>query len=110
VGLVPAAYVEEVCTRIGLLCVELTIPQAPHTSLVKALYDYDPAADGELAIKEDDVLRLFETEGDWVLAQYDSADGAGYVPGNYVEEALGPAPTPALASAAIVIPESVRTS
>ena len=54
------------------------------------------------------MLRLFETEGDWILAQYDSADGAGYVPGNYVEEASGPAPTPAPAATAIVIPESVR--
>ena len=53
---------------------------------------------------------MYETEGDWILAQYDSADGAGYVPANYVEEASGPAPTPAPAIPAIVVPESVRAS
>lgn len=84
------------------------LPQAPHTSLVKALYDYDAAADGELSIKEDDVLRMYETEGDWILAQHDSADGAGYVPANYVEEASGPTPSvPIPAAPAIVVPDSV---
>ncbi|EAU84759.2 hypothetical protein CC1G_00278 [Coprinopsis cinerea okayama7 len=90
VGLVPAAYVE----------------QAEHSSLVKVLYDYDAAAPGELSVKEDDILRLFETDGDWILAQSHTADGAGYVPGNYVEDtASDDQPEPTTASH-IVIPDS----
>ncbi|KAF5331711.1 hypothetical protein D9611_007701 [Ephemerocybe angulata] len=89
VGLVPAAYVE----------------QAEHTSLVKVLYDYDAAAEGELSVKEDDILRVFETEGDWILAQSQSEDAAGYVPGNYVEATSGEA-APEPVAAPIVVPES----
>ncbi|TFK28770.1 hypothetical protein FA15DRAFT_664822 [Coprinopsis marcescibilis] len=88
VGLVPAAYVE----------------QAEHSSLVKAVYDYEPTAPGELGIKEDDVLRLFESDGDWILAQSHSTDGAGYVPANYVEESSEEQPT--RAAPQIVIPDS----
>ncbi|KAG6814202.1 hypothetical protein H0H92_000879 [Tricholoma furcatifolium] len=70
VGLVPAAYVE----------------QANHTSKVKVLYDYEAAASGELSVHEDEVLLVFETEEDWILAQTERDGGkAGYVPGNYVE-------------------------
>ncbi|KAF9009100.1 hypothetical protein BDQ17DRAFT_1388768 [Cyathus striatus] len=68
-GLVPAAYVE----------------QAEHTSLVKVLYDYEAASSGELTVKEDDVLLVFETDQDWLLVQSRDQDKAGYVPGNYVE-------------------------
>ncbi|KAG5646618.1 hypothetical protein DXG03_002922 [Asterophora parasitica] len=81
VGLVPAAYVE----------------QADHTSQVKALYDYEAAADGELSVEEDEILLLFETEQDWILVQSAKEGGkAGFVPGNYVEpytkEEAPPAP------------------
>ncbi|KAG6896932.1 hypothetical protein C0992_005197 [Termitomyces sp. T32_za158] len=70
VGLVPAAYVE----------------QAEHTSKVKVLYEYEAAADGELSVQEDEILLIYETEEDWVLAQSDKEGGkAGFVPGNYVE-------------------------
>lgn len=79
--------------------------QAEHTHLVKALYDYEAAAPGELTINEDDVLLAFELEDDWLLVQSQKEDGgAGYVPGNYVEETTGdePAPTPR-----VTVPPSV---
>ncbi|KAF9247275.1 hypothetical protein BU15DRAFT_38630 [Melanogaster broomeanus] len=70
-GLVPAAYVE----------------QAEHTSIAKALYDYDAAIPGELTIKEDEILMVFDREDDWILVQSQKEGGkAGFVPGNYVEE------------------------
>ncbi|KAF9259485.1 hypothetical protein L218DRAFT_963517 [Marasmius fiardii PR-910] len=69
-GLVPAAYVE----------------QAEHTSLVKALFDYEASSAGELSIKEDETLLAFDTEDDWLLAQSTGEGGrAGFVPANYVE-------------------------
>lgn len=84
-GLVPAAYVEP----------------APHTSVAKALYDYDAVAPGELTIKEDEHLLVFDREDDWILVQSQKEGGrAGFVPGNYVEEYSGegqepPSPTSA---------------
>jgi len=83
--------------------------QAPHTSFVKVIYDYEAAAPGELSVKEDDVLLAFETEGDWILAQSQSEDGgAGYVPGNYVEATSEGQPAAVAAPAlAIVVPEDV---
>ncbi|KAF4574647.1 cytoskeletal protein binding protein [Pleurotus pulmonarius] len=70
VGLVPAAYVEP----------------ADHISTVKALYDYDAAANGELSMKEDEILDVYASEEEWLLVQSKSSGGkAGYVPGNYVE-------------------------
>ncbi|KAG1770092.1 hypothetical protein EDD22DRAFT_770447, partial [Suillus occidentalis] len=91
-GLVPAAYVE----------------QAEHTSLVRAIYDYDSAAPGELSIKEDEILMVFDREEDWILVQSKEGGKAGFVPGNYVEETTGVESTPAPASVApqIVIPPS----
>ncbi|KAG6378775.1 hypothetical protein JVT61DRAFT_13050 [Boletus reticuloceps] len=82
-GLVPAAYVE----------------QAEHTSTVKALYDYDATAPGELSIREDEILMVFDREDEWILVQSQKEGGkAGFVPGNYVEESTGeeqaPAPEP----------------
>ncbi|KAJ7047396.1 hypothetical protein C8F04DRAFT_1058665 [Mycena alexandri] len=70
VGLVPAAYVEP----------------AVHTSVVKALYDYEATAPGELSITEDQVLLVFDTEEEWLLVQTgDDGGKAGFVPANYVE-------------------------
>lgn len=61
--------------------------QAEHTSLAKALYDYDAAAQGELSIKEDEILMVFDREDEWVLVQSRKEGGkAGFVPGNYIEE------------------------
>lgn len=91
-GLVPAAYVE----------------QAEHTSLVRAIYDYDSAAPGELSIKEDEILMVFDREEDWILVQSKEGGKAGFVPGNYVEETTGmeSTPTPASAASQIIIPPS----
>ena len=71
---------------------------------MKALYDYEASAPGELSVHEDDVLMLFDTEDDWILVQNSKAEGAGYVPGNYVE-VMGdlPAPVPSR----IIVPDSV---
>jgi hypothetical protein len=74
---------------------------------VKALYDYEAAAPGELSVHEDDVLMLFDTEDDWILVQNSKAEGgAGYVPGNYVE-VMSDVPTPAPAQSRIIVPDSV---
>ncbi|KAG6873307.1 hypothetical protein C0995_000460 [Termitomyces sp. Mi166 len=88
VGLVPAAYVEQV----------------NHTSKVKVLYDYEAAADGELSVQEDEILLVFETEEDWILAQSEKEGGkAGFVPGNYVEPYTEETAAP---SQRIIIPPS----
>lgn len=71
---------------------------------MKALYDYEAAAPGELSVHEDDVLILFDTEDDWILVQNSKAEGAGYVPGNYVE-VMGDLSVPA--PSRIVVPDSV---
>lgn len=72
---------------------------------MKALYDYEAAAPGELSVHEDDVLMLFDTEDDWILVQNSKAEGgAGYVPGNYVE-VMGDLPAPA--PFRIIVPDSV---
>lgn len=55
--------------------------------MVKALYDYEATAPGELTISEDELLLVFDTEEDWLLVQSQKEGGlAGYVPANYVEE------------------------
>jgi actin cytoskeleton-regulatory complex protein SLA1 len=59
--------------------------QADHTSVVKALYDYEASAPGELSVKEDDVLLAFDQEDDWLLVQSEKDGKAGFVPANYVE-------------------------
>lgn len=72
---------------------------------MKALYDYEAAAPGEISVHEDDVLMLFDTEDDWILVQNSKAEGgAGYVPGNYVE-VMGDLPAPA--PSRIIVPDSV---
>ncbi|THH29133.1 hypothetical protein EUX98_g5055 [Antrodiella citrinella] len=67
VGLIPSAYVEP----------------APHTAVVKALYDYDAVQPGELTVKEDDLLHVYEKDEDWWLVSLGEGGKAGYVPGNY---------------------------
>jgi hypothetical protein len=59
--------------------------QADHVSVVKAIYDYEASAPGELSVKEDDVLLAFEQEDDWLLVQSEKDGKAGFVPANYVE-------------------------
>lgn len=85
-GLVPAAYVEQVrfhCVFCLQTCSHYS-SQAPHTSIVKALYDYEANAPGELTIKEDDVLLVFGQEEAWLLVQAEGGN-AGFVPENYTE-------------------------
>lgn len=54
---------------------------------MKALYDYDAAAPGELSIREDEILMVFDREDDWILVQSQKEGGkVGFIPGNYVEE------------------------
>ncbi len=63
--------------------------QADHKSVVKAVYDYDAGAPGELSVKEDDVLYVYDKEEDWLLVQNEKDDGkVGFVPGTYVEEVI----------------------
>ncbi|KAJ3571426.1 hypothetical protein NP233_g3768 [Leucocoprinus birnbaumii] len=77
---------------------------ADHKHLVKALYDYEAAAPGELTISEDEILLAFEVDEEWLLVQSQKeSGGAGYVPGNYVEETTGEEPPPA---PKIIIPPS----
>jgi Variant SH3 domain len=53
---------------------------------MKAQYDYDAAAEGELTLKEDQTLLVFGDEEDgWLLVQEEGGGKVGYVPGNYVE-------------------------
>ncbi|CAK5275563.1 unnamed protein product [Mycena citricolor] len=91
VGLVPAAYVEP----------------ADHTSTVKALYDYEANAPGELTMKEDQTLHVFDREEEWLLVQTEEDGGkAGFVPANYVEESTGGEAQQEAAGSQIVIPDS----
>ncbi|KAH8199049.1 hypothetical protein TruAng_006787 [Truncatella angustata] len=60
----------------------------------QAIYDYEPQGEGELAIKEGDVLYLLEKDGDddwWKAKKKANADDedepSGLIPNNYVEEA-----------------------
>lgn len=50
---------------------------------MKALYDYDAAQPGELTVKEDDVLYVFDKDEDWWLVSLGEGGKVGYVPGNY---------------------------
>ena len=53
---------------------------------MKAQYGYDAAADGELSVKEDQLLLVFGPEEDgWLLVQDKDGGQVGYVPGNYIE-------------------------
>ena len=56
-------------------------------SVVKVLYDYDATAPGELSVKEDEILRVFDQEDDWLLVSSESDEArVGFIPGNYVED------------------------
>jgi hypothetical protein len=58
----------------------------------RALYDYEPAADGELAITEGDLLFVLERgEDEWWRAKKkapseDEEEPEGLIPSNYIEE------------------------
>ena len=113
-GLVPSAYVESVsfcqiatfvfgsapAHAVGFCYVSLHVPltftstlmlprsqcQAENSSIVKVQYDYDATAEGELSVKEDQLLLVFGPEEDgWLLVQDKDGGKVGYVPGNYIE-------------------------
>lgn len=78
VGLVPANYVEE----------------AEPIRLSRALYDYEAQTEDELSMAEDELLRVYESDGVWLLVKKQGNDPLsggegrlGYVPANYVDEA-----------------------
>lgn len=50
---------------------------------MKALYDYEAAQPGELSVKEDDVLHVYDKDDDWWLVGIGEEGKVGYVPGNY---------------------------
>lgn len=78
IGLVPANYVEE----------------AEPMRLSRALYDYEAQNEDELSIAEDELLRVYESDGLWLLVKKQGHDSLGeggvgrlgYVPANYVDE------------------------
>ena len=63
--------------------------QATPLSTVKAQYDYDASAPGELSIVDGETLQVYERDEDWILVETASKGGkhrVGYVPANYVED------------------------
>lgn len=61
--------------------------------IYKAVYDYTPQSDGELDIKEGDVLFVLEksSDDDWWKAKKKAANDdedepEGLIPANYIEE------------------------
>jgi actin cytoskeleton-regulatory complex protein SLA1 len=70
----------------------------------RAIYDYNPQAEGELAIAEGDILYLLEKSGedDWWKAKKkasgdDDEEPVGLIPNNYIEE-VRPTMGPKIAS------------
>lgn len=54
---------------------------------MKALYDYEASAPGELSVKEDEVLYAFDAEEEWLLVQTDKDGGkAGFIPVTYIDD------------------------
>ncbi|PVG01079.1 hypothetical protein CPB86DRAFT_812654 [Serendipita vermifera] len=95
-GLVPAAYIEK----------------AEPISKVKAAYDYEANAQGEISMTDGQLLNVFERDEDWILVEAENQGKyfVGYVPANYVEEADAsteePSPAPARTVSAVIVPDS----
>ncbi|KAK5671102.1 hypothetical protein QVD99_002863 [Batrachochytrium dendrobatidis] len=54
---------------------------------VVAIYDYDPVEEGELAIRENDILVVVDdSDPDWWLVKHTTHNKEGLVPKTYVEE------------------------
>lgn len=70
------------------------------------MYDYEASAPGELTIKEDELLLVFDTDDEWLLVQSDKGGKAGYVPANYVDEDSS---ADSGAAPEIIIPDSVSS-
>ena len=55
--------------------------------MVKAMYDYEAASDGELNVQENDILHLYDRDGEWFFVKSEGDDSKiGHVPDNYVED------------------------
>lgn len=55
------------------------------------LFEYEAASKGELSIIEDEILKVFDYEEQWILVKTDRDGGrVGYVPESYVEEVWVP--------------------
>lgn len=59
----------------------------------RAIYDYEPQSEGELSIKDGDLLFVLEkdVDGDWWRAKRKATEGEeeepeGLIPSNYIEE------------------------
>jgi len=57
----------------------------------RAIYDYEPQGEGELAITDGDLLYVLEKEDEWWKAKKkaageDDEEPEGLIPNNYVEE------------------------
>lgn len=69
--------------------------------IYRALYDYAPQGEGELAINEGDLLYILEKseDDDWWKAKKKAApeedeEPVGLVPSNYVERVINSRPSP----------------
>lgn len=53
--------------------------------MVRALYDYDPQAEEEISIRENDLIRIYEkVDADWWFGKHDH--DVGLIPATYVQE------------------------
>ncbi|KAG0148091.1 hypothetical protein CROQUDRAFT_75775 [Cronartium quercuum f. sp. fusiforme G11] len=102
--------------RIGLVPATYVLP-APVIQSMTALYAYEAQTDDELTISEDEVLDLYEEDGEWSLVGRKAGSGSrgvGYVPTSYIEPSInssnGPASTPAVPTTVAVTPPSVMDS
>lgn len=78
---------ELVFRGIPLITTYLSAWQHEHISVAKALYDYDATNPGELTVKEDEVLYVYDKDDAWLLVHSQKSGGrVGFVPETYVEE------------------------
>lgn len=78
--------------KIGLVPATYILP-APVLQIMTALYAYEAQTDDELTISEDEIIDLYEEDGDWSLVgrQGDQGSrGVGYVPTSYIEASVKP--------------------
>ncbi|KAI7965136.1 hypothetical protein MJO29_003234 [Puccinia striiformis f. sp. tritici] len=72
----------------GLVPANYLLPAEP-LHQVAALYAYEAQTEDELTIQEDEILHLYEQDGDWSLvgrlSEESDQRGVGYVPTTYIE-------------------------
>lgn len=74
--------------------------QPPSKPLWKALYSFQPSADGEIALDKDQLYEMEqEDQGGWSLVKSSKGGKPGWVPASYLEKApaapRAPPPAPA---------------